>query len=169
MMTTAIWIPPSLCGCELRLTADFLDGSVINGISYRHPKPFSITDIEIVNICSGHQKQSLSMPDTSVLMEIDKYTGQPFQQRGYLQHPIANPSPAQCLYEFLSRFGGQTHGYPCGCSAHQFVDRTQNPSAITYLLHPLHTKKCLKHKNDTIDMQQAALDFQAAQAAEVAG
>ena len=159
---TTVWIPPSLCGCQLKVTADFLDGSVIDGASYRHPKPFTISDIEIVNVCDTHQPQTLSMPDTGGLFGIDNITGLSVQQRGYLSYPISSPTPAQCLYTFLAQYGGQKHGYSCGCSAHQWVDEK---GGITYLPHPHHTRKCFRHSHDTVDMKQAAIDFNLAQAA----
>ena len=157
MIQNAVWIPPSLCGCQLRIVADFTDGSVVDGISYRHPKPFTITELDIISVCDAHQPQTLVMPDISGLMETDQYTGQSFQQRGYLKHPVAGTT-AECLYQFLSQYGGQTQGFPCGCKAHQFVDENKN---ITYLDHPLHSKSCFKHKGDTLDMQQATSDFMA--------
>ncbi len=154
----AIWIPPSLCGCQLKMTAEFTEGSVVDGVSYRHPKPFTIIALDIVNVCAGHHPNTLTMIDTIGLFETDNYTGEMTQRRGYLSYPIASPTPAQCLYTFLAQYGGQTHSYPCGCKAHQFVDEKQN---INYLPHPIHSKRCLKHKGDTHDMKHAAADFKA--------
>lgn len=159
MIQTATWEPPSLCGCQLTMTADFVDGAIINGTTYRHPIPFTIVNLQIVNVCQKHQSKTIAMPDISILFETDVITGEKFQQRGYLKHPIVNPTAAHNLYQFLSQYGGQTHSYPCGCSAHQFIDENKNAK---YMQHPRHTKKCLKHKNDTYDMQQATSDFKAA-------
>lgn len=165
MTQTAIWIPPSLCGCQLRMTANFVPGSIIDGISYRHPIPFSITALDIVNVCNSHHSNTQAMTNIESLMETDKITGNSYQQRGYLKHPIESPSAAECLYEFLSRYNGQTHSYPCGCKSHQFIDENKN---IAYLKHPLHSKCCHKHKNDGIDMKHAATDFATTQAQDVA-
>lgn len=156
---TAIWIPPSLCGCQIRMTADFTDGSVVNGISYKHPIPFTISRIEIVNACEHHLGHTSQMRDTEDLMEIDQYTGNKFQQRGYLKHPINNPSPAECLYEYLCQYRGQTHGFPCGCKTHQFIDPLHPEKKITYLHHPHHHKRCKAHQDDSLDMQKAKFDF----------
>lgn len=156
---SAIWIPPSLCGCKFQMKADFTDNSVVDGVSYRHPKPFTITSLEIISVCDAHQPQMATLPDISGLMEIDSYTGQSYQARGYLKFSeISVPTLAQCLYAFLSQFGGQAHGYPCGCQGHQFIDQKKN---INYIEHPLHTRKCHKHFDDSVDMQKATQDFKA--------
>src|SRR2546430_486325 len=107
-LRTAIWIPPSLCGCKLQITADFVDDSIVEGVSYRHPKPFTITDLKIVAVCSGHKVHLAEMPDTS------RFCDDGVQHRGYLRYPIAHPTPAECLYTLLSMHRGQRHGYSCG-------------------------------------------------------
>ena len=168
MANTAIWEPPCLCGCQLEITADFTDGSILKGIAYRHPIPFTIKRIAIEKVCEAHKPQTLSMPPTDHLFEIDRYTGKPRQQRGYLQHPITKPTPAECLYQFLSQQGGQIHGYPCGCRTHQFVDHSGGEAVITYLQHPRHHRRCFQHADDTLDMQQAGIDHRALQAESVA-
>lgn len=157
---TAIWIPPSLCGCQLQITADWTDGSVVNGISYRHPKPFTITDVQIVNMCAGCTPNSAAMPDVSHLYETSNITGKPYQARGYLSHPIANPTAAHNLYQFLCSHGGQTHSFPCGCAAHMHI---APDGTATYLVKAGVTQKCINHQNDTIDMQQAKADYNAMQ------
>lgn len=156
MIQSAIWVPPSLCGCQLRMTADFTDGSVVDGVSYRHPKPFTVTDLQVVSVCAVHQPQTLVMLDISGLYDLDPITGDQKQSRGYLQHPISNPTDAQCLYTFLSQYGGQTQSFPCGCKGHQFFDESKN---VSYLDHPRHSRKCIVHRNDTKDMKKAASDF----------
>ena len=161
MLQTALWTPPSLCGCQFKITADFTDGSVVDGNSFRHPKPFSIIDIRLVNACEQHKQFAQVMPDVEHHYETDKFTGESYQHRGYLKHPIANPTPAQCLYEYFYKHKGQIHGLICGCQAHQHIDEH---GVFTYLPHPLHTRKCLKHKGDTHDMQQAMVDHKAAEA-----
>lgn len=169
----AIWIPPSLCGCQLQMTADFTEGSVANGISYRHPIPYTISDIKIVSVCAEHQAQTLAMPDTSNLFEADltgdvatflikKYPNivlSTTQRRGYLKYPLDNPTSGHNLYTYFWRYCGQTHGYPCGCRAYVFINDRTPDSPHVYLDHPLYTKKCHFHHNDTVDMQNATSDF----------
>jgi len=180
MVQTAIWIPPSLCGCQLSMTAEWTDGSVVNGISYRHPKdPVkdtsipAITNLQIVSVCPTHQPQTLSMIDTSIFFDTQspqdplslalsaQYPHIPpaavkIQNRGYLHYPIANPTPAECLYTFLTQYRGQSHHLPCGCKGFQWVDEKGNAS---YMNHPLHKPvKCNFHTADDINMAQAHID-----------
>lgn len=157
MYASVVWIPPSLCGCQLRMGANFVENSVNDGISYRHPIPFTINKLEIVSVCDAHKQYSEVMTATDHLFDIDNITGESVQRRGYLRHPIENPTPAECLYTHLSRFGGQTHRLDCGCQAHQFVDENKN---ITYLHHPHHARKCHRHKYDTHDMKQGRIDHE---------
>lgn len=161
MIQTTIWIPPSLCGCQLRITADWTSDSIKDGISYRHPIPFTIKAIEIVSVCPAHD--GVSMPDTLGLFEVDKETDTLIQRRGYLKHPIANPTQAEILYTFLSQFNGQTHRLPCGCQSHQFIDENKE---VRYLQHEKHTKKCHAHKHDTVDMEKAKDDHRTSIALE---
>lgn len=150
---TTIWTPPSLCGCQLRITADWPEDQGNN--TYRHPTPFTIKNIIIVNVCDNHNNIN-SMSDVSHLYETNPHTGKQFQQRGYLQHPIANPTQAQCLYQFLCSYNGQTHSFPCGCASHMWID--ENGSA-TYLHKQEINRKCQQHINDAVDMRQAMADF----------
>ncbi len=159
MIQTAIWIPPSLCGCKFQMTADFTDGSVIDGISYRHPAQFTITDLRLISVCDKHKEHALSMPDTSVLMEIDNITGESYQRRGYLKHPIAQPTEAECLYQYFWSHLGQIRRFPCGCQSHVYVDGRGKDAVHTHLAHPDRTKKCRNHKHDSHDMKKAAADF----------
>lgn len=156
MIQTAIWVPPSMCGCQLSITADFVDGSVIDGVSYRHPVPFTIQDIQIISVCDHHKSHMDAMPDVSWLFEHDEETGTATQRRGYLKYPIESPTGAECLYTFLCKLGGQSRSYPCGCKAFQFIDHDKK---MKHVDHPHHTKKCRNHKHDTADMAKAASDF----------
>lgn len=185
MIQTAIWIPPSLCGCQLRITGDFIDGSVINGVSYKHPAQYTISNIDIVSVCDEHQPQTLEMPDTSVFFDtpdeiitlpdgtnfaptLKSFLTQKYpdialprtQKRGYLQYPITDPTPAHNLYTHFWHYCGQTHGLPCGCHAHQFINGRTSDAKHIYLDHPRHTHKCHFHHNDTVDMQNAKADFE---------
>lgn len=152
---TLTWIPPSLCGCVFKIAADFTDVPA-DGVSFRHPTPYTITSLEIVSCCQAHLEHKKSMPDVSGLFGVDSITGELVQQRGYLKHPVAQPTEAECLYTFLAQFNGQTHSYPCGCSSHQFVDEKKN---VTYLAHPKHTRRCHRHREDGHDMRAAKADF----------
>lgn len=180
MIQTAIWIPPSLCGCQIKMTADFTEGSVVDGITYRHPidpikaeKPCYVSNLEIVNVCSSHKDKTLSMLDTSVFFDdplesnqmlvflYKKYPHIPrpslAQNRGYLKYPINNPTPAECLYTFLSLQKGLNHGFPCGCYSFMTVDEK---GKISHSQHPLYmVNKCIFHRNDNLEMEQAANDF----------
>lgn len=182
MAQTAIWIPPCLCGCQIQLTADFLDGDVINGVSYRHPKSGTITDCQLISVCDDHVAQSKTQQDHSVFFSESKpdiSTLQGYlasknpnikptlkQVRGYLTYPIDNPTPAHNLYTYFSTHGGQKHSLSCGCSAHQYVGEDGVPVYIDN--HPLNTKKCDYHTDDTHDMQQAKIDHEEFLASQVA-
>lgn len=157
------WQPPSLCGCKLEIVADW-----VNEDGYRHPIPFTIQEIKIDTVCDNHKQYTFSMPDTSDLFDDISATNPVIvflssknpkisspsnvQTRGYLRYPITNPSPAECLYTYLAKHGGQIHRLGCGCQAHQWIDENK---VITYLSHPLYTKKCHYHTEDTVDMSTA--------------
>lgn len=175
MARTSIWIPPSLCGCQLQITADWANSDdIVNGVTYRHPTPFSITDIKIIgNACATHQPFTQSMIDTSIFFDdpeatpIGAYLSKLYpvdvrtetvQQRGYLKYPIDQPTAAHFLYTFLSQYNGQAWSIPCGCKTYQFFDENKNGVCLN---HPIHSVKCTFHPNDTLDMQQAVLDWAA--------
>lgn len=168
---TCIWHPPSCCGCQLRITGDFNPGSVENGISYQHPTPYTITALEIVNCCADHDVNCKSMMDASVFFEVaqqneihsflaqsqpsKRVTPKTYQARGYLKYPIDNPTPAQCLYTFLSQYAGTKNTQPCGCTGHLFRDEQGN---VEWRDHPKFTGHCDYHIDDTHDLQQARAD-----------
>jgi hypothetical protein len=176
---TKTWIPPSLCGCRLRITAEFT-GDESESVSYRHPKPFTVSNIQIIDVCPAHAPiaEKVEMPDTSRFFDlpepgaVDHFlaarTGvkpAPRQTRGYLHYPIANPTGAECLYTALSMHRGQTHSLACGCQGFMHYDQDNhgaNPDAAgTYREHPAHTRRCDFHQGDTVDMAQARLDHEA--------
>lgn len=178
---TSIWLPPSCCGCRIQLTGDFTDGSVVAGVSYRHPIPFTVTAVKALNICVTHQPNAQAMMDTSVFFDTPQAdalavflaaksgatpAAAPVQNRGYLRYPIGNPTPDQCLYTFLSQHGGTVNRQPCGCTGFIFADEAGNTD---FIQHPLHTRHCAHHQSDTPDLKQAQADCLAfaAQAAQI--
>ena len=164
MHKEAIWIPPSLCGCKLRIAAEWPNADdIVDGVVYRHPKPFTITDVQIVNVCDEHKAESESMPDTSDLFDIDNITGELKQTRGYLKYPIDNPTPAQNLYTHFYYHKGQIHGYPCGCQTFQHIDHND---VLSYKHHDRHHRRCYKHKDDKMHMPNAKQEFDDLQAME---
>lgn len=144
------FLAPTLCGCRLRITARWIDGWVWHepsqswvantADSYQHPVPGTLERIELVAVCALHQ-DALQRP-----IDEDPWCG----RAGYMAVP-AQPTQAEKLYIFLSRFTGQKHrpidpdtGEPCGCSDHYCVDlRTL---ARERKEHPRHTRRCVKHQ-----------------------
>ncbi len=169
-MQTVTYIPPALCGCEFKITADFHD--VVNGVTYQRPTPFSIRNIEIVKCCDSHQQYKKKMIDTSLFFDtpepsshavelMKKYPDikiAPKQSRGYLKYPIENPTEAEMLFTYHCLHKGQTHTLVCGCSAYQHKD---DKGDIAYKDHPHHSKKCDFHPKDTVNMKQAHADHKA--------
>lgn len=131
MPKRVLWNSPSLCGCQLTITADWLDGTVNNGVAYAQPKAGTITNIQIVNVCAVHQ--GINSFDTSC---------------GYMAVP-AGPSPDQCLYSVLCRNTGQViRPDTCGCTVYQYADRTTTADPVS-ITHPVHTVNCARHVGDT--------------------
>lgn len=171
MIQTAIWIPPSLCGCQLQITGDFDSEQIHDGISYKHPKPFTITNLKILSVCADHEPQSLEMIDTGIFFDpvqanegVHAFLAQKKgviassimrQNRGYLKYPIDNPTPAECLYTFLSQYSGTINRQSCGCSAFICGDEKGETAFVS---HPLNSKQCDFHIGDTPDMKQAQAD-----------
>lgn len=93
---TAIWIPPSLCGCMLEMTAKwsdiipsrkitFSDGTIKNMpvVLHKHPEQFSVTNIKIIHVCSKHK--DCQAPSAERHME-KRPDGNTYQCRGTLRH-----------------------------------------------------------------------------------
>lgn len=148
------WHPACLCGCELQITAQWLDESI-----YRHPIPFTITSIQINNVCSEHST-CVDMPDVSDLFDIDQMTGTIVQNRGYQRYPINNPLLAEILYAHLFRHNGQRKTLRCGCTFYYHSHPTIGKMKL--LEHPLHSRKCHTHRHDTLGGVQAHIDHNAA-------
>ncbi len=149
MSATANWIPPCLCDCVLRITADWA-GDVRSGVSHQHPIPFTITNIEIVSVCDEHKAvltQPLVSPD---VFSVDPYTEELVQRRGYLELPIAHPTDAQKLYIYLWKYHGNVHTADCGCRAYHVFEhdhgKHEKLTKPKKLAHPVHDFKCKRHR-----------------------
>ena len=138
MIDTRIWICPKLCGCEISITADWVkEREAGRNVSYQHPKPFTITDIEIVDVCAEHNHFKTDPPITD-----ETYGG---EMRGYLGR-VPN-TEAEKLYIALTRYRGQRwKPDTCDCRIYDCVDCTNN--LHTFIRHTKHTRKCEDHRND---------------------
>lgn len=151
-----VWIPPTLCGCKLRITARWVD-DVSGGISYRHPIPGSIQRVQLMNVCPRHGNAKIE--------PVDPWGG---GRPGYMTIP-ANPSRSERLYIELARYSGMTHTIPlCGCQAHVCWDtaQSQEEREHVYLDHPVHTRHCARHQHDGPDILAARRDYSAHLAAQ---
>lgn len=158
----AIWVCPALCGCQIEMDAEFFsDGlEISNGLTYshRHPKAFTATSLNIISICPTHQGLENEAVDESYFIDFNERTMQFQQNRGYLKLPLVNPSAAEILYMNLYRYTGQMTIFPCGCSIYKSCERNV-PNSKAIKRHPLHSKKCERHKNDTDDGKAAKEEF----------
>lgn len=144
--TTAIWICPALCGCEIRMTANWAtDPTEDTGrrVSYQHPRPFSITAMAIEHVCAAHDHLRTEP------LSADPYGGRP----GYIRLPLADPTEAQRLYIHLYAYSGQRYTPDtCRCRIYECVDRRDQTATIHQ--HPRHTSRCQHHQHD--DAQHSA-------------
>lgn len=171
---TLTWIAPKLCGCKLRIRADFVEGAdntkiidneTINGMpiirgpgqgkeTYQQPIPHTIESLEIVSVCDEHKEHTKKMYfDQLDFFDLD-HTGKAYvQKRGYLSYPIKNPTSAEMLYTYLYSHGGTNHTLPCGCKTYFNWDKNAKGEFIEGTIkyhenHPLNTSRCLRHHND---------------------
>lgn len=141
----AKWICPALCGCEIRIHADWAHDSVEeNGETVQHafPKEGTITDIQLVNACSFHDHY-LTDP-----LPADPYQGCP----GYFKL-TGTESPVEKLFIMLYKFSGGVHK-PDTCDCQAYVCSNRFSLTQEYKDHPVHSKKCKFHLDDT-DHQKA--------------
>lgn len=145
-----------------------------NGVSYRHPRPFTITDIQIVNVCATHAalvtdplpSDPYFRPDPTA--DNGKYSG------GYLcvgaacihpdpsGRPLHTPKPyaeltdAERLYVHLYRYsGGLVRWDTCECRSYACGDRLE-PETVSFPHHPVHPRhKCRFHELDDDEHTQA--------------
>ena len=180
MIDTRIFIPPSLCGCGVRITANWANKALYqNGqiISYFHPEPFTINSIDIESVCAAHESYKNELPsdpywdlhtepvgwtsagymcvgDTCV--HLSKYGKIPKHTN---PKPLNQLSEAEKLYLNLWRFDAKklTLRGSCDCSAGLYVSK-ENQSE-TYVNHPAYSYKCKFHLNDDVQCTQAKDEF----------
>ena len=160
-METRIFIPPTLCGCEFEINANWPFGLVDDGtgrkVSYYWPKndtrdEKNIGSIRTIATCPQHQ-HFLTDP-----LPTDPYLS---PSAGYLRPVPTNPTPDEKLFIQMFRFacGGRVE-FQCGCFAGWKQERKEfNPNAEPEIIkHPLYSKKCQHHQNDTDDCQAASFE-----------
>lgn len=170
-MDTRIFIHPSLCGCEIKITAEWVESNspIRDGqgriVTYQHPKALDsndhcyISNLEIVNTCALHDHLKSIVPDYhgDFIDGIHPKTGLPYQVRGFLRHATVANTEAENLYtHFFVDHGWNHKSEFCPCIMHNYGKVNQvTGEAIsrTYIKHPVHTIKCLVHANDTDDHQ----------------
>lgn len=143
---TRIWICPALCGCEIRLTADWVkdvaddDGSG-RAVSYQHPVPFTARTAEIVATCPTHD------PLRATPLPADPYGGCP----GYVRLPLPTPTEALVLYVHLYRYTGQRMTpTTCKCRIYEARDRfAPTDTPVQRPAHAKHSRHCEHHQGDT--------------------
>lgn len=150
-METRIWIAPPLCGCEISLTAQWVGPIDIDDrgreVSYRHPIPFTITELAIMSTCPAHDALRHADPT------VDPWPDRP----GYLRRPLVNPSEAALLYMGLWGENGQSQELDsCGCVIHYIQSETAGDIIVVH--HPKHTIKCRHHRRDDAKHSAAFAD-----------
>ena len=153
----SIWVCPALCGCEIEMEADFdisaLENDSGRTVSYRHPKPYTISSMTILNTCVAHQPLLSTPIDESQFMDYDIDFGGFVQNRGYLKLPIVSPTSAEMLYSGLYKYTAQIWS-PSVCKCHLFgVFERDKPGQTHVIKKSILTKRCIHHKNDTDDAQ----------------
>lgn len=93
-VTTALFVPPPVCGCILSITAQWGEGTVREGLAYGHPHPLTVTDIGIVSMCETH----------GAIIKAETGPLEPSNIPGYIPLPIAEPTQAERLYVYLWRY-----------------------------------------------------------------
>lgn len=146
MQETRTWVCPKLCGCELKITAQWASEVKEDGKMYQHPVGFTITYISIENVCAEH------LPLTESIGP-DPYGGKP----GYIKLPINDPTPAQCLYVNLYHCHGSRHRLLCGCQWYEYCDKHDIDNTRETKEHPHKTVRCEDHANE-IDFSKAILE-----------
>ncbi len=143
---TRIWLCPALCGCELSITASWVDDQADNdgtgrAVSFRHPVPNTITNIVVENACVEHT------PLRTAPFPADPYFG----ALGYIRPIPANPTEGERLYIHLYRYTGQVlKPDTCDCRLYQHADRATRTLAVPKRHHK-HSRKCQHHLTDTDD------------------
>lgn len=160
---TALWIAPALCGCSILIRGCWDACDIIDGKSYCYPhvKKKGTEVIKIVSMCKDHEPHSKAMYFNQEDFITRHWDGTIAYQRGYLNYPIENPTPAEMLFTYHYRHSPMGHRMPCGCFAYVTKDRFatgQDEGVIKYHEHhPIHTRRCLRHHND-VGHEQAVLE-----------
>ena len=175
-MDTRIWIPPTLCGCEFQITADWASDPVTDEqgrqVMYQHPKgrqfipasnAMSWVGKKWVNnnskdtynsfvgsvVCTNRCADHQTTPD----LEDDPHFGCP----GYID--FTNPTYDEKLYIYFFRYTSLVHKPDtCDCVLHHLTSRADQSDTITP--HPLHSQKCSDHFDDDDNGTQAMADNQ---------
>jgi len=149
---TRIWICPALCGCELHISASWVDAQADDdgsgrSVSFRHPVPNTITGITVGTVCAVHASL------TTAPFPADPYYG----SLGYIRPIPASPTEGERLYIHLYRYTGQKLKVDtCDCRLYQQADRASG-ALVNVKRHAKHSQKCLHHASDA-DEGTAALE-----------
>lgn len=156
MRDTRIWICPKLCGCELKITAEWAGKAVTEGgrkISYQHPRPQTIKSLEIENVCSDHESFKTEQIDNEILFRYlcagpTCYHPKPDGEPKHAPKPFNELTEAEQLYINLTRYIGTQWVVPtCKCKVAITADSLSGEHIK--LEHPIHTGRCKFHTNDT--------------------
>lgn len=167
MIDTRIFLPPTLCGCELQIRAEWIgepENHNGNRASFKHPRPFSIDEIVILNVCAEHEIYKTELPTdpywdlhtepvgktSSGYICVGDTCVHPDRQ-GEPKHtnpkPYASLSEGEKVYINLWRFSGMKKSYKGSCDCEAFICHSKE-GEMSFKNHPKHTKKCRHHKED---------------------
>lgn len=159
---SVVWIPPTLCGCEIRMDANWIDDedAIVTDnqgrrISYKHPVPFTIRRIDIEKVCAAHESATTGEPDFLPYMDPTGYAGEMVQNRGYIRQKIKY-SAAEKLYIYLWRYAGTIlRPDTCGCAIPHVHDRLDPEAEPVHIDHPHHMHHCRHHPGGVEGHKQA--------------
>lgn len=155
----ALWIPPTLCGCQLQITAQWTANSVLpEGVAFQHPIPYTVEGVKIVSVCAAHAAHCTTpIPDDPYAGGRPGYihlSNQPkrvwrdaFGRKtsGPIPLDVHRASEAERLYVHLARFTGNVHRPDtCACTQY-FCFESHKPNEAVFLNHPLHSDRCPRH------------------------
>ena len=168
MIEKCIFISPKLCGCEIELTANWADTPILKDgrkVSYQHPIPRTISSIEIVNVCSGHQSVLTEPLEENYYHYTDEERNNIIEHfdlpeeaswnmlnsvgpKGYLHlQNLDLAGPAEKLYIYHYRYSGATlNPDTCKCKIQRVRDRFTGQ--MFDVNHDVHTRRCKAHKID---------------------
>ena len=153
----AIWVCPSLCGCKIEMDGEFDHASLFYDAgtlsTYKHPKPYTATSLNILSVCLAHIPLKTAPIDEAQFFDFNDDLGELVQNRGYMKLPLVNATEAEILYVNLYRYTAQmwSPSSICGCKLWQSWDRN-DPTGNSMIIQKSHfTVRCRHHKNDTDD------------------